>query len=229
MVERDDMPLGCDVNVKASFFLYDQIRDRYLVIEDSLVERRYHNMMSEWGFTDIISHDDLKEISNGYLVNDCIILGVEVFVLNNTHKGESLSFVKEPENSLFTWKIDNFSLYNTEYVSDVFDVKGITKLRLGSKEGSNKEENLFLYLSLDDSKTNPQSAYAEFTLRIMDRIKDSHIEKKGDGWFEDASDWMKSPESLSLSGLKNRSNDYLVDNKLIIQAKISCMCVVKTF
>jgi hypothetical protein len=92
---------------------------------DSLVERRYHNMMSEWSFTDIVSHDDLKEISNGYLVNDCIILGVEVFVLNNTHKGESLSFVKEPENSLFTWKIDNFSLYNTEYVSDVFDVKGI--------------------------------------------------------------------------------------------------------
>ena len=33
--------------------------------------------------------------------------------------------MKEPENSLFTWKIDNFSLYNTEYVSDVFDVKGI--------------------------------------------------------------------------------------------------------
>ena len=65
-------------------------------------------MMSEWSFTDIVSHDDLKEISNGYLVNDCIILGVEVFVLNNTHKGESLSFVKEPENSLFTWKIDNF-------------------------------------------------------------------------------------------------------------------------
>ncbi|KAG6742089.1 hypothetical protein POTOM_055375 [Populus tomentosa] len=102
MVERDDMPLGCDVNVKARFFLYDQIRDRYLVFE-------------------------------------------------------------------------------------------------------------------------------EFTLRIMDQIKDNHIERKGDGWFEDASDWMKSPESLSLSGLKNRSNDYLVDNKLIIQAKISCMCVVKTF
>jgi hypothetical protein len=36
MVERDDMPLGCDVNVKASFFLYDQIRDRYLVIEGTL-------------------------------------------------------------------------------------------------------------------------------------------------------------------------------------------------
>ncbi|XP_011001597.1 PREDICTED: uncharacterized protein LOC105108831 [Populus euphratica] len=229
MVERDYTPLGCDVNVKASFFLYDQIRDRYLVIEDSLVERRYHNMMSEWSFTDIISHYELKEISNGYLVSDCIILGVEVFVLNNTYKGESLSFVKEPENSLFTWKIDNFSLYNTEYVSDVFDVKGNKwKLRLNSKEeGSNKEENLFLYLSLDDSKTTVN--YAEFTLRIMDQIKDNHIEKKGDGWFEDASDWMKSPESLSLRGLKNRSNDYLVDNKLIIQAKISCMCVVKTF
>ncbi|KAF9664078.1 hypothetical protein SADUNF_Sadunf17G0118800 [Salix dunnii] len=90
--------------------------------------------LSEWSFPDIISYDELEEVSNGYLVNDCIILGVEIFVLNNTRKGESLSFVKEPETGLFTWKIDSDSLdYSTGYMSLLFLLlKELNGTRIGA-------------------------------------------------------------------------------------------------
>ena len=85
--------------------------------------KRFHAMKSEWGFPQLLPLSTFKDATNGYLVNDCCIFGAEVFVTNCSGKVEIISFIKEPQNSTFEWKIDNFSKKVEESItSQVFMV-----------------------------------------------------------------------------------------------------------
>jgi hypothetical protein len=82
-------------------------------------------MKMKWGFIELLSHDTLRDASNGFLVDDRSIFGVEVFGVKRPGEGESLSFVKEPANGLYTWKISNFSALNKyNHFSEGFTVEG---------------------------------------------------------------------------------------------------------
>ncbi|KAJ4827111.1 hypothetical protein Tsubulata_002451, partial [Turnera subulata] len=79
----------------------------------------------EWCFPNLISHDTLNDPSKGYLVNDCCVFGVELFVLGNPRQGETLSWVKQPKNGRYSWKIDKYSSLKDEFLrSPVFTVEG---------------------------------------------------------------------------------------------------------
>ncbi|XP_024455392.1 uncharacterized protein LOC7487422 [Populus trichocarpa] len=98
---------------------YDQACDY-----DDRIDWRFHKMKMEWGFIELLSHDTLRDASNGFLVDDRSIFGVEVFGVR-PGEGESLSFVKEPANGLYTWKISNFSALNKyNHFSEGFTVEG---------------------------------------------------------------------------------------------------------
>jgi hypothetical protein len=87
--------------------------------------RRFHKLMTEWGFARLLSHDTLNESSNGYLVDDTCVFGVEVFVIKGTCRGESLSMVNQPQPNYFTWRIDNYMALKDEvYFSEQFTVEG---------------------------------------------------------------------------------------------------------
>jgi len=152
MTDPDDVSLDWEVNVVASSFVFDGIRDRYLVVQgirlrssvwrlymffnsnlrnkclysdDDRIDWCFHKMKMEWGFIELLSHDTLRDASNGFLVDDRSIFGVEVFGVKRPGEGESLSFVKEPANGLYTWKISNFSALNKyNHFSEGFTVEG---------------------------------------------------------------------------------------------------------
>ena len=78
--------------------------------------KRFNDMNSEWGCT-------FNDVTQGYLVNNCCVFGVEVFVHERTVKRQCLSMIEEPDNSTFTWKIERFSTLNEErYYSQEFTV-----------------------------------------------------------------------------------------------------------
>ena len=79
-------------------------------------------MKTEWGFTKFLPLDTFKDVSHGYLVNDCCLFGVEVFVHNHSSKLECVSMTKQPANSTLTWKIENFSALDEESYSQEFTV-----------------------------------------------------------------------------------------------------------
>lgn len=82
-------------------------------------------MKKEWGFEELIPRDDFEDESNGYLVDDCCVFGVEVFVVNNRGKGESVSLIQDPMDGAFTWDVGNFlCLSDCEYTSSQFTVDG---------------------------------------------------------------------------------------------------------
>jgi hypothetical protein len=72
----------------------------------------------------LLSHDILNDSSNGYLVDDTCVFGVEVLFIKGIRKGESLSMISEPQRNYFTWKIDNYTaLKDKVYFSEQFTVK----------------------------------------------------------------------------------------------------------
>ncbi|KAM3281190.1 hypothetical protein P3S67_028211 [Capsicum chacoense] len=45
------------------------------------MERRFRNIKTEWVLLEMLSHETFKDPSNGYLVNDKCIFGVDVYVI----------------------------------------------------------------------------------------------------------------------------------------------------
>ncbi|KAH0756968.1 hypothetical protein KY290_020461 [Solanum tuberosum] len=58
------------------------------------MERHFRNIKTEWGFSKCISHKTFKDPSNGYLVNDKCVVGVDVYVIKNQGIGECMSLLK---------------------------------------------------------------------------------------------------------------------------------------
>jgi hypothetical protein len=87
--------------------------------------RRFHKLKTEWGFAQLLSHDTLNDSSNGYLLDDTCVFGVEVFVIKGTGRGETLSMINQPQPNYFTWRIDNYTtLKDKVYYSEQFTVEG---------------------------------------------------------------------------------------------------------
>jgi hypothetical protein len=85
--------------------------------------KRFHDLKTEWGFAKFFPLDYFNDVSYGFLVNDCCIFGVEVFVHERSGKRECVSMIKEPADRTFTWKIESFSTQDDEfYYSQEFTV-----------------------------------------------------------------------------------------------------------
>ncbi|KAK6790794.1 hypothetical protein RDI58_009875 [Solanum bulbocastanum] len=59
--------------------------------------RSVRNIKNEWGFSKCISHETFKDLSNGYLIDDKCIFGVDVYAIKNQGIGECMSLLNEPE------------------------------------------------------------------------------------------------------------------------------------
>lgn len=86
---------------------------------------RFHDKKTEWGFDEALSLTSFNDVSNGYLVDDSSLFGVEVSVVNYANKGECVSSIEEPKSGASTWTIsDLYALPDGENCSDDFDVGG---------------------------------------------------------------------------------------------------------
>ncbi|KAK7844191.1 ubiquitin carboxyl-terminal hydrolase 12 [Quercus suber] len=81
IVDTEKYCLGWEVYATFKLFVFDQIRDKFLTIQDAEgMIRRFHDIKMEWGFDKFLPLDSFNFLPNGYLVNDCCVFGAEVFV-----------------------------------------------------------------------------------------------------------------------------------------------------
>ncbi|KAJ4715214.1 Ubiquitin carboxyl-terminal hydrolase 12 [Melia azedarach] len=101
MADETSLNFGWEVNVVYRLFLFDQNRDKYLILQDAMrKERRFHGLKLEWGFDQFIRLKDFKDRSKGFLVEDTCVFGADVFVKErNTIKGECLSMIQNKSSS----------------------------------------------------------------------------------------------------------------------------------
>ncbi|KAG5548259.1 hypothetical protein RHGRI_013832 [Rhododendron griersonianum] len=233
--DTDKLPQGWEVNVQFKFFVFDHIRDKYLTIQDSDARtRHYHQMRTECGFSKLLSLDTFEESTNGYLLDDSCLLGVEVFVIRYAGKGECLSMIKEPDANTYTWTVDNFSAISMHSLySKAFKIGGQNwKLCFYPKRNAEaKGESQSLSLSVADCEKLPLNwkKYARFKLRVRNQVGGVHEEREASNWFcASRKDW-GYPNFMLLSDLTDKSSGFIVKDTLIIEVEILVMSVVKYF
>ncbi|KAL8094433.1 hypothetical protein AgCh_036099 [Apium graveolens] len=117
---------GKDVNAIFKFFLFDQIRGKYLTVQGRA--KRFDWVKYEWGFSKFISLEALEEPTNGFLVDDTCFFGVEVFLSEGPRLGqidECLS-ISEAANisGKYVWEVYQFSELEEDCYSDEFRIGG---------------------------------------------------------------------------------------------------------
>ncbi|KAK2992821.1 hypothetical protein RJ640_002041 [Escallonia rubra] len=78
--------------------------------ESNLFEACGHKCMNtKWGLAKLLPLDTFNDASNGFLRDDSCVIGVELVLVVDTDKGESISLVKDLKQYTHTWRIDGFS------------------------------------------------------------------------------------------------------------------------
>ncbi|KAL5713528.1 hypothetical protein ACHQM5_015594 [Ranunculus cassubicifolius] len=231
--ETDSFHTGREVYATFKLFLFDQVRDKYLTVEDEgKIVRRFHAAKTEWGFSQFIPLTTFNDPSNGYLLKNTCVFGAEVFVRNNTGQGECLSMVESPVISSYTWKVTEFSkLAQDSYYSDSITAGNHKwKISLYPKGDGVAVKNKFisLYVKFDDLKLpSGKKVYAKFVLRIRDQIIGKNVQLQATCWFTDlAWGWAKFME---LSVVNDPKRGFLVKNTLIIEADVTILGFVDSF
>ncbi|GMI78954.1 hypothetical protein like AT3G17380 [Hibiscus trionum] len=213
-----------EVNVDFKLFVFDQIRDQYLVIKDVEVPvRRFYEMKTEWGFSQFLSQKTFNDAANGYLVDDCCTFGAEVLLIQRPPKVEK-SVLKKHCGGTITWKMDNFSKLAREfYKSHVVSIDDIKwNLWVYPKgKSSSKGTHLSVFLDLAEPHTLPPKlqVYVKFKLRLRNQIKSIHMEATAEVRFTPSTTSWGYSKFVSLKDVYESSKGYLVEDSLIVEAE----------
>ncbi|XP_068331641.1 ubiquitin C-terminal hydrolase 12-like [Pyrus communis] len=111
MVGADSLQTGSEVYVDFRFFLLDQNKGMFLVLQANKKEKCFHGMMRYSGFDKLVTLKSFTDASNGYVVDDSCVIGAEVFVCKERRagNGESISMIKDAVMCKHVWKVENFS------------------------------------------------------------------------------------------------------------------------
>ncbi|KAL5556057.1 hypothetical protein UlMin_038293 [Ulmus minor] len=220
-----------EINSTFNFFIYDQIRDKYVSLQDEKV-KRFHCMKTQWGIPKFIDHETFNNPSNGYLVNDSCTFGVEVFIIKNTFKVESISMISSPMKCKYSWKFDGVSRRTDQelYTSKQFfgaDYKwSILFWPNGIKEDAQIWNNyISLGLRLDTSNFPPgKKLFTHLTLRMMDQINYDHYEQSDTKLISLVAGGFR--QFMSLAKFRDPENGFLVDEACIIEAEFEVLGIV---
>ncbi|GMI78952.1 hypothetical protein like AT3G17380 [Hibiscus trionum] len=219
-----NLSLDWEANVDFKLFVFDQIRDQYLVIQDMEVPvRRFYEMKTEWGFSQFLSQKTFNDAANGYLVDDCCTFGAEVFEIQRTLKLEK-SVLKKPSGGTITWKMDNFSkLDQNSYKSPVVSIDDIKwNLKVYPKGDTRcKDTHLSVFLVLAEPHTLPPKlqVYVKYKLRLRNQINSNHLEGTGEDRFSSSTTSRGYPKFVSLKDVYESSKGYMVKDSLTVEAE----------
>ncbi|KAG5568582.1 hypothetical protein H5410_064399, partial [Solanum commersonii] len=195
-----------EVNASFSFLIFDQIHDNYTAMK--VMERRFRSIKTEWGLSKCISHETFKNPSNGYLVNDKCIVGVDVYVIKNHGIGECLSLLNDSNVYKHEWKITEFTKLKNEVYSGEFTVEGY-------------KWKLSLYPT-GDSRQNGQSI-SVFLESVDAKGFDRH--KSGVNWYSAAAyswDWSSF---MPCSEINDPKKGFLIKDCCIVESDVSVVAV----
>ncbi|CDP14978.1 unnamed protein product [Coffea canephora] len=210
--ETSDLPLGWEINANFKFFVFDQVRDKYLTIQDAGEKvRRFNEMNKEWGIARLLSQYVFNDAKRGYLVQDKCMFGVEIF--HSIHM----------ESKCFS------TLSNETYSSDEFAMGSYKWKLLFYPKGDCTQEgrrNVSIFLTLADVKTAAR-VHAEFTLSIKNQKDKEHKKLTGNQFFSTSTPIWGWSAFLPVDDLEDSAKGFLVQDTLIIEAEINPLSTLK--
>uniref|UniRef100_A0A803PWQ7 MATH domain-containing protein n=1 Tax=Cannabis sativa TaxID=3483 RepID=A0A803PWQ7_CANSA len=190
-------------------------------------------MRTKWVIPKYIELKTFNDDSNGYLVNESCAFGAEVFVVKNTFKGECLSMIVDPIETIHTWKFDAISTKNQErYESDPF-VGGAYKWRIvvypnGSVEGKGTHISLFLQLQISSLPPDTK-LFVRYVLRLNNQTNNrNNFEIEANRVFSSSSTCWGFQQFMPLAKLKHLENGFILNDTCIIEAECKVLGLIKS-
>ncbi|XP_039160451.1 MATH domain and coiled-coil domain-containing protein At3g58200 isoform X2 [Eucalyptus grandis] len=163
--------------------------------------------------------------SNGYLVDDTCVFGVEVFVIKSSGVGECL-MLKESASYTHEWRISRLSSLGDESFSDVFaagDHKWkVTLFPRGDL--ANRGQCLSMYLVLVDANNlaSGQKMNVKFILRLKDQNNILRGQQAGTVWLSSSAMGWGWPTFMPLKTV----GKCLMDDSCVIEAEVTVLGTV---
>lgn len=236
MCDTQSLTKGWKVHVDVKFLAYDHIANNYVIFQDVDGNRTcFHENQMKWGFDKLISLEHFKDNSKGYLLNDSCVFGVEVFVVPEyTLKDRCLSMIKPLRVNTYSWTVDKFSAVTEKFLtSEPFKVGKLKwALKLYPKGDSAAGQNLSCYLKVHDARMFPGDwrVYAKYELRLKNQSGYTDRIKESSGvWFSKVDDTWGFRYFIPLGEFHDKTKGFLLNDKLILEAKISVVGILKDF
>ncbi|XP_030471518.2 uncharacterized protein LOC115689571 [Syzygium oleosum] len=214
--------LGGVTHVAVRFSLYDQICDRYLIKQGRVT--RFHALRSDWGVPRYMPLKIFADPSNGYLVDDTCVFGVEVFVIKSSGVGECVRTLKESTSYTHEWKISRLADWSEYQFSDVFTV-GVYKWKVWlcpRGDFDNRGQNLSMYLWLfeADKLASGQKVNVRFVIRLKGQNNVVHHQPEASTkWFSSSISYWGWPSFMPLKTVQER----VKDDPCVIEAEVTVL------
>ncbi|KAL8101546.1 hypothetical protein AgCh_033448 [Apium graveolens] len=216
--------------------------------DDPVVQqiRRFHQAKKESGFDRLIPLETFNAATNGYLVDDSCVFGVEVYKVKCTGNGETVKVLEHPREVTFDWKICEFSKICKEKLNcqginseEFTDGECKWRLLLYPNGDSSTKDHLSLYLELVESPTMGKKVLTEFSFLIKDQLSESHHQHTvQEWWFSTSAEELITANVVGgwgfakfmlLSDLKNELSGFIVNDTMLLQAKVEIKAEVTSF
>ncbi|KAI7982512.1 Ubiquitin carboxyl-terminal hydrolase 12 [Camellia lanceoleosa] len=231
LVDTSSLLAGWEVKAIVNFFIFDQVGDMYHTLSAGNI-RRFHAMQTEMGVPKFIDLEVFSDSSNGYLVNDTCVFGVDIFILKQTRKGEYLSVMKEIVTGSYIWNIKSFSALNLDrYESEAFPVEDHKwKIRIYPRgNGDGKGNSISMFLCLDETTLPPNTKlFVKFVLRVKSQNKSDDFEFKVENHFGPSCLAWGAQKFMSIVKLNDPKKGYLVGDTCIAEANVTLIGEVTT-
>ncbi|GAB2242762.1 hypothetical protein Droror1_Dr00019537 [Drosera rotundifolia] len=219
----DKVKPGEVVTAMFRFYVHNQKLGNYLVVQDA-TGRQFSVAKSEWGISKVLPISEVMDSSKGYILDDCCVVGVEVFPAKNEYKVATLAVVQKNSTRQYTWKVAKFSaLADARLDSPVFTIDGISwSLSIypnGHPRAKGESLSLFLILKDEDGSVfaSGNRVFAKYKLSIKDQLRNDSHQKNVSHWFDANLSGWGYDNFIPLSDLKDRSKGYLENDELVIQ------------
>lgn len=228
LLDTPSMPSNSKFRVKYRLSLFDQIGGKHLTHKGV----NYYSKHDAYGFRAFISLDTFMDASNGYLVDDACIFGVEIFTVIPCQTTRESLHALESIGHEYTWKIRKFSKVNKETYHEKSFLAGGYKWCIciypnGDSESKNSHLSLYFVYSGPVDGSTSWSLYVECTLRLIDQIRGNHVTNTYTHVHTTTSrDWGYS-QFIPLKDFHDTSRGFLVNDTCKIEACFTVLGLVK--
>ncbi|CAL9222399.1 unnamed protein product [Arabidopsis halleri] len=223
--ETESLPRGWEVNVELKLFVYNGKQRKYLTVTDGIV-KRYNDAKKEWGYGKLIPLSTFLDTNQGYLEQDTASFGAEIFIGTPAQLQEKVTFISNPPNNVFTWKILHFStLEDKFYYSDDFLVED-RYWRLGfnpkgTGDGRSQAIPIFLYAQGHKPNAVATNTWGAVNLRLKNQLGSNHKQIYSAAWYPTRSDYGVGVNTIiSLAEFNDASKGYMVNDAIIFEAEM---------
>ncbi|KAG5568585.1 hypothetical protein H5410_064402 [Solanum commersonii] len=155
-----------------------------------------------------------KDPSNGYLVDDKCVFGVDVYIIKNQGIGECMSLLNGTNLYKHEWKITEFTKLKNEVYSEEFTV-----------EGGQNGQSISVFLMSVDAKgvDRPKSVGAKFSISIKNQISGYKHHKKSvtTNWYSAATKSWGWTSFMSCCEFNDPKKGFLIEDCCIVEAEFS--------